>query len=397
MRLFPAIAATVTGVLALSCLTGDALAQSLTRVKDQPEGDANAPKEEKNPIRGSTFLFDQSMTTQTAHLEPSPQQSYVPFYGWWLSLRPRWNFTDKLSLRGRFDYFKEFTNNQDTTLYREDVFGDIWTDLVYSSPVSDSGPWRNTKYTLGLRALWPTSKASQAQGIYVTTGATAGITQKIPLRGEVADTLQSARLQLQLAYLHAFSQATTANDYGNFAYTRENIEGFSFISDQLTGQTLAANQVYGILDSGLQVTKKLGVTLDFILINQWHYNPTPNVSVPIAGGMAVVPNPVNDQQFTQLGWFVLEADYELLDEVSLGLGYYNLANTISPNGQARTLFGGGDNSLLWSPDARVYLDVTANLDKLFEDASGRYKKPKPGETAQAARQLRTKGLLGGMQ
>jgi hypothetical protein len=205
-----------------------------------------------------------------------------------------------------------------------------------------------------------------------------------------------ARVGLSMAYLHPFSQATTANDYGNFAYTRQNVEGFSFISDQLNGQTLSAHTLYGILDSGLQATKKLGLTLDFILINQWHYAPTQGVTVPISGGNAVVANPVNDQQFTQLGWFVLEADYDLLDELSLGLGYYNLANTISPDGQVRTLFGGGDNSLLWSPDARVYFDVTANLDKIFEDLTGRYK-VQPGQTAQAARQLRAERLANGLR
>jgi hypothetical protein len=391
--LFTAIA--IVGVGAL--LASGAAAQSIQRTKDEPQGDASAtPTPDKDPLRGSTFLFDQSMSTQTAHLEPSPQQSYVPFYGWWLSLRPRYNFDDHWSVRGRFDYYKEFTNSGETALYREDVFGDIWTDVIYSTPLSDHGRFKNTKVTLGARALWPTSKATQAQGVYVTLGALAGISQRIPIRGADSPWLQSARLGLQFAYLHPFSQATTANDYGNFAYTRQNVDGFSFVSDQLNGQTLSAHQLYAIMDSGLQATRKLGLTLDFILINQWHYNPTPNVTVPITGGTATVANPVNDQQFTQLGWFVLEADYELLDEVTLGLGYYNLANTVSPDGQARTLFGGGDNSVLWSPDARVYFDVTANLDKIFEDMTGRYK-AKPGQTAQAARMMRAERLADGLR
>ncbi|MEO6421042.1 MAG: hypothetical protein ABIP39_16640, partial [Polyangiaceae bacterium] len=53
---------------------------------DQPrdhvaEGTPEVKKEEKlNPIAGSIFFFDQSMTTQTAHLDTSPQLSYVPLY-----------------------------------------------------------------------------------------------------------------------------------------------------------------------------------------------------------------------------------------------------------------------------------------------------------------------------
>ena len=98
---------------------------------------------------------------------------------------------------------------------------------------------------------------------------------------------------------------------------------------------------------------------------------------------------INDQQFTQLAWFVLAADYEVIPEMSIGLGYYNLANSVAPDGTVRTIFGSGEDSLLWSPDARVFLDVTANLDRLFEDASGKYKVPsQAGQTAEAARAAR---------
>ena len=80
------------------------------------------------------------MTTQTAQIQPSPAQSYVPLYELWLSFRPRYYFSEHWSVRGRFDYTKELTNDQTTTFYREDVFLDIWTDLVYSTK---------------LDALWP--------------------------------------------------------------------------------------------------------------------------------------------------------------------------------------------------------------------------------------------------
>ena len=102
------------------------------------------------------------MTTQTARLASSAEQSYVPLYELWLSFRPRYYFGEHWSVRGRFDYTKELTNNQTTTYYREDVFGDIWTDLVYSSALDTL--WPGTKVNLGVRALWPTSKASQANG-----------------------------------------------------------------------------------------------------------------------------------------------------------------------------------------------------------------------------------------
>jgi hypothetical protein len=395
-RLFVLPAAVAAAAL-VSTVSTAARAQAPTGeqqvVRDQPasqQGFAKVPTGDKDPLRGSTFLFDQSITTATADAGLVTPQSQVPFYGWWLSLRPRWNFNDKLRLQGRFDFYKEFTNSQDTTLQREDVFGDIWTDLIYSTPLATEGRWKDTKVSVGARVLWPTSKVSIDQGIYFTAGATAGLSQKFTLKGPDAPVLNSARAGLTFAYLHPFSDSTTPNS-PNFAYTRENVEGFSFVSHQLSGQTLSNHTLYGILDTGIDITPKLSATLDFILINQWHYAP-PSACITITTG-PVCPPRINDQQFTQESWFVLQADYEIIPELSLGLGYYNLANTIAPDGTVRTLFGGGDHSLLWSPDARFYFDITANLDKIYEAATGRYKSTPPGKTAAAARTARQERIL----
>ena len=385
----------------LSLFASGALAQSGQRLKDQPEEGRGAevvPDKDKDPFRGSSFLFDQSAATQTVRIE-NTEQSNVPFYGWWLSLRPRYNFDDHWRVQARFDYYKELTNRGDTTYYREDVFGDIWTDLVYATPLAKEGRWKNTKVSAGLRALWPTSKQSQANGTYVTVGATAGVSQKIPIRGEDAKFLDSARLGVSFAYLHAFTQATTPTSYGNFSHPSESVadsglgpSAYAFFStSQLSGHTLNEHQLYGILDAGLQVTPKLGLTVDWILINNWHYAPTNSGIVTPTG--AVNPgsnNPVvgPDNQFTQLGWFVASADYELIPEMSIGIGYYNLSNTVATDGTIRGPFSGGFDNVFWSPDALVFFDVTANLDKIFEDATGRYKTGQTAQAAQAARQQR---------
>ena len=43
---------------------------------------------------------------------------------------------------------------------------------------------------------------------------------------------------------------------------------------------------------------------------------------------------------------------------------------------------------------RVFLDVTANLDKIFEDATGQYR---TGQTAQAAGAARQSAVVSGMR
>ncbi|MGA7123045.1 MAG: hypothetical protein WBY94_23280, partial [Polyangiaceae bacterium] len=70
-------------VFALGMAARSAPAQSITRIKDEPT--QGAGQGEKDPLRGSTLTFDQSVTTQTVGLGETPQ-SYVPVYQWWLSL-----------------------------------------------------------------------------------------------------------------------------------------------------------------------------------------------------------------------------------------------------------------------------------------------------------------------
>lgn len=335
-------------------------------VKDEPSTQRQEQEDRsKNPLAGSRFIFDQSATTQTAQLEgTSPQQSYVPLYEWWLSLRPRYHLSEHVYVWGRFDYYKELTNNQPTTDYREDVFGDIWTSAGYEAFVDAK---KRTKLDAGVRMLWPTSKQSQADGIYVNAGLTGAATHRIPLRPK-SDWFGEARVGVSGWYTHPFARATTPSSYGGFGYVRQDVEGRSFVSDQLRGQTLVNHQLTFIASGGVDITKRVSASLDMVLINQWHYAPTGDVSVPIQGGAFVpVPRSADDHQFTQSTWLVASAEWQVMDELSLTLGYYNLANVIAPDGQRRGIFG-GDN-VWWSPDARVFFDVTAHLDRIFEDVT----------------------------
>ncbi len=354
--------------------------------KDEAQAAANPDKkdEDKLPFRGSTLLLDQSMTTNTAHLEPSQQLSYVPTYEWWVSFRPRWYFTDHLYYSLRADYYKEFTNSNQTTDYRADVFGDIWNTLGWKSPISEK--LKNTKYSLSVQALLPTSKESQDEGIYVTVGAGAGISQDIKLNGEDAKFFPGMHVGLSALYRHPFSKATTATN-GDLNYTRQSVEGFSFLSDQLSGSTLTAHSLYAFVDAGIDITKKLSFSADIIFINGWKYAPT-QASVQTATGDTYVARGSDATTFTQATWFIADVDYELFDELTLGLGYYNLQNVIAPDGTRRGIFS-GDN-VWWSPDARIFFDITANLDKVYERFAGT-KKPEDKNASKQTEQKTSQG------
>lgn len=333
--------------------------------KDEAKAAANPDEaeEDKLPIRGSTFLFDQSVTTNTAHLEPNQQLSYVPTYEWWLSFRPRWYFTDHLYYSLRADYYKEFTNSNATTHYREDVFGDIWNTLGWKAPLSEK--LKNTKYAFSVQALLPTSKESQDAGVYVTVGAGAGITQDITLKGEDSTFFPGMHIGLSALYRHPFSQGTTAVN-GDLNYTRQSVEGYSFVSDQLSGSQLTNHTLYAFADAGVDITKKLSFSADMIFINGWKYKPTES-TVDTGTGQTYIPRDSNATSFTQATWFIADIDYQLIDELTLGVGYYNLQNVIAPDGTRRGILS-GDN-VWWSPDSRIFFDITANLDKIYERAT----------------------------
>jgi hypothetical protein len=318
-----------------------------------------------NPLRESVLVFEQSITTQTAGVGQTPQ-SYVPLYELWASFRPRYHFDDHWSVRARFDYTKEVTNAEQTTDRNEDVFGDIWTDVVYETRLDRW--WRDTKVELGLRAIWPTSKISQGNGQYLSAGPRAAASHAFQLRGPDARWLNDLYARVSLGYLYDFSAATTPNGYGNFGYVRQNLEDRSFESDVISGQTLTQHELGVSVLSRLQISPRLSFTADVYVLGQWHYAPTGNVNVGISGGPTAVPPPANDNQFTEYTWVTAEVAYDIVREVTVSLGYYNLANAVAPDGQGRSVFG--SDNIWWSPGARFFFDITANLDSLFDDARG---------------------------
>ncbi|MEO8799220.1 MAG: hypothetical protein ABI551_15125, partial [Polyangiaceae bacterium] len=125
-------------------------------------------------------------------------------------------------------------------------------------------------------------------------------------------------------------------------------------------------------DAGIDITKKLSFSADMIFINGWKYKPTES-TVNTGTGQAYVARDSNATSFTQATWFIADIDYQLMDELTLGLGYYNLQNVIAPDGTRRGILS-GDN-VWWSPDARVFFDITANLDKIYERVSKSGKDP----------------------
>jgi len=348
---------------------GDQPRKDEAKVEGKKGDDAEAAK---NPFGGSILFWDHSVSTQTARMETSAQQSYIPLYEWWFSFQPRYHFNKKLEVIGRFDYTKELTNSQDSTYYREGLFGDIWATLRYATPISER--LKNTKVNVSTTLKLPLSKESQAQGVYFKAGAGAGIGQKVDINGESAKWLQAVSFRAGASYEHAFSKATTPTG-GSFEAVRQDTDGRTFVTDQITGGMLSAHKVIASIGGDLQITEKWGAGLSAIFINNWAYAPKDDISVRTDTGTIFVPRSGNATTFSQASWVILNTDYEVIDEMSVGIGYYNLAGIIAPDGQRRGVVG--SHNIWWSPSARVFATVTANLDKIYDRAAGLKKEEKP--------------------
>ena len=83
---------------------------------------------------------------------------------------------------------------------------------------------------------------------------------------------------------------------------------------------------------------------------------------PATGPSGVMSNP-NPTTYTVKTWLTASAAYDVSDELSVGVGYYNLNNQLGAGGTRR--------SPLWSPTARFFLTLTANLDAVYRRVSRR--------------------------
>ena len=348
---------------------GTAAPVSGNQPKDSAQKAAEEPKKapKKLPWHGSTLLFDQSTTTQTVGIGKDYNSSN-PMYELWFSLRPRYYFIDTerdtLNLNLRMDLIQELTNSDSSTYRNEANFGNIWVNLGYGHAFIKN-PEKALALTVSTGPRWiiPTDKYSYMAGGRGSLGWTLGASGSLPLAGAKATWFPSLGLSASGAYSYSLNRTTTGENT-DFQRTRQDSGGRPLISSQISSGARVEHQGLVVAGANLSVTEKLSVGLTYIWILQWTYkfNHTNNAVNTASGPVpaANIPDPVN---FRVLPWFLTSVDYDLLPEVALGVGYYNLSNQIGEDGVRR--------SPLWSPEARVFFDVTANLDEIYNTVSGR--------------------------
>jgi hypothetical protein len=334
-----------------------------------------AEEEEKTklPWHGSVLLFDQSVTTQTVGLGKN-FQSADNVYEWWLAFKPKYYVYESkrssFSVGAWANLYLEMTNSDTTTTSQEPVLGPTWLTAPYSFTPLDRNEYKLT-LTLGPRITLPTEQASRNAGMIIGLGASGGVTQSFPIAGKSARSFNGGRFGVAGVFDRPMYRATT-RVYSNLNQAREDVAGRTISSDQLGGGMNAKYSARVAFSGALQITPKLEFGLSYVIWPTWSYTPK-DVPICVALTGCGEPQRVNDPQtFKVSTWGIVSLDYEATDELAVGLGYYNLAAQIGPDGQRR--------NPLWSPDARLFFTLTGNLDAIYERVAT---KPSPTQTASA--------------
>ncbi|MEB2321968.1 MAG: hypothetical protein OZ921_05595 [Sorangiineae bacterium] len=343
-------------------------------------GQGGAKQPEKLAWRGTTFSLDQSLNTQELGVG-ADYLSRDPTYEMSWSLRPRYYLydddTDSVNVNARFDLYQELTNSDSTTREREPLFGDVWLNGVWGHKLYvDKKAGYLTALQLGPRFIFGTSKASRGRGMVMQLGAGGGLNQTVPLAGPTADFFPSISFTGSAFYMKALDRCTTACN-SSFEYTRQDTGGRTLLSDQLSGGAMVSHQVTAVLGADTSITDKLTLGLSYVWILQWtHDVGSQPADVTTATGTATPAGIDSPTRHRVMPWLTAEVDYDLFDEVALALGYYNATSQVGPDGTRR--------SPLWSPDARFFFTITANLDEIYKLAAGQKSKSATAKPAASA-------------
>jgi len=335
-------------------------------------GAASAPGDEPTataalPFRGSLLLWENSATTQTFGIG-SDYQSRNPVYEMTFGLRPRFYLLDhdrhSLSLRAVVALLREFTDSDTTTRRGEWTFTDTELWLAYARTLSERAGARTEVVVRLPHLVLPTSKASWTSGKVLGLGMGAALRWDVPLGRRNEEVLRSLTLNASAGYVYQLvSTVVPTND--RVDRVRLGPDGRSLPSDQLRGTAFPQHQANALVSAEVEFLPRLTLMTEVGMRWALRYALDERVEIcsVVLTGCAEVEQRRDATRFGVSTLFTAELGYELRDEITISLGYTNLAPQLGADGQRRSIF--------YSPDARGYLTVTLALDELFLTASGR--------------------------
>jgi hypothetical protein len=317
--------------------------------------------------RDTWLIWDNAVTAQTLGIGKN-YQSPNPTYEMTGSLRPRYYLydgkDDAFFAAGRIDLVREFTNSDVTTERGETTFSDATLLTGYRRKLAAS-PGYETIVTASLPILtFPTSKFSLDNGTILGLGTEARLTQSMPLAGSNWTVFKTLTVGAVAGYNHTFTRAVVPTDE-ELRRVRLNPEGRTVPGDQLVGAAFPEHELHFNARLIADITEKLSLFVEASYRPTWKYS-FPDVAVCVqTGACSKALNPTAPTTYVPVTSFEADVYYDILDELSVALGYVNVETQPGLDGQRRSIF--------YSPGSQFFLSVIGHLDAIYLAAAG--KKP----------------------
>jgi hypothetical protein len=335
--------------------------------------DRNDTPEYKLPFRESWLILDNAVTTQTVGVGSSYQSSN-PTYEMSLGFRPRYFFTDanathEWHVGGRIDLVHEFTNSDVTTKEGETTFSDA---NIYFADKWKIGGNKDTWLLTQLPVLtFPTSKFSMDNGTILGVGLRGWFNQNVRLAPS-APVFKEAHFGITTSYTHTFTTATTATN-PELRRVRLEPDGRTLPGDQLTGAAFPAHELAIGALAIADITEKFQLWLDASYRPTWLYSFSPVKDEKTPTGNAPVRSVEDPTTYVVTTSFAANLYYDLIPELTIGVGYENVAAQPAPDGLRRSIF--------YSPGAQFHLVLWGHLDSVYVTLAGQREPEKPKQSA----------------
>ncbi len=342
---------------------------------DQVAPAAPPPEEAPKPLfwRGTSFTWTNSATTTMFGLGSDLRGSEEESYGMDFVLSPNFYLldlpNDKITATLQAGVTVELTDSGTTTYEREPQFRDTQVGVGYTRNIftSEDKEW-STKGSVRLRYSIPTSKFSLLQGRYGVLSPSVSLSQVVRLLGNSAIGLNNLTVSAGFTYSHLFSRATTPTN-GGLERTRTNPSFDAIESDQLGTRSFDIDRVIPSVTFTLPLIKDLTLVTAFRLIGRFKAKPTEVDCIEIMGGCGELQETEEAPTYFTDSTFDIALSQPIYDVLAINIGYNNETLTLGEDGKTRNIF--------YSPYASFYLDLSVNIDAIYEKASGRSKMDLP--------------------
>jgi len=217
---------------------------------------------------------------------------------------------------------------------------------------------------------FPTSKFSMDNGTILGVGLRGWFNQNVTL-ARSSPVFKKAHFGITTSYTHTFTRATTPTN-PELRRVRLEPDGRTLPGDQLTGAAFPAHELSIGALAIADITEKFQLWLDASYRPTWLYG-FGEVPVTTQTGTALALRPADSTTYVVETSFAANLYYDVIPELTFGVGYENVAAQPGPDGLRRSIF--------YSPGAQFHLVLWGHLDSVYATLAGLRE---PAETKHSA-------------